>query len=268
MDDIRMFVSLPFMRDGTDRDYPDRIRDFKAPELRRYLHALEEEIASAAEGLEDCRIRTLEFGVGSFCHIPADDLEALYQQIRRFFTVAPDLAVTLQATPRGFDFYRLTAAKHLGQATIRFLIPGMDPAQLRECGFCGPEEILAALDVCFQNAYHRFQCLLSPRANPTREMLRSTLEQLLPKGPDAFLFDAPLTDEQRHLVRDTLGEDFREHGEAWYRGGRLPAEEPEDQLGCGLGAVTCFDGIRVRSTTDLDFYCTHATEFDLLVQPI
>ena len=40
MDPIRLFISLPFQRDGNERDYPDCIRDFKAPELNRYLRAL------------------------------------------------------------------------------------------------------------------------------------------------------------------------------------------------------------------------------------
>ena len=268
MEDIRLFVSLPFQKDGTERDFPDRIRDFKAPELRRYLRALEEEIVSAAEGLEDCRVRSLEFGTGSFCHIPADDLEELYALIRRHFSLASDLSVTLGATPRGFDFYRLTAARHLNQAMIRFRFPGLDPEQLRERGFCGPEEILAALEVCFQNGYHRFQCALSPQANPEPERLRDCLAQLLPKGPEAILFDAPLTAEQRECVQALLEPVFQAGPEGWYRGGRFPAGEPADQIGCGLGAVTCFDGIRVRASTDFAYYCEHAADFESLVQPI
>ena len=33
MDPIRLFISLPFQRDGNREDYPGCIRDFKAPEL-------------------------------------------------------------------------------------------------------------------------------------------------------------------------------------------------------------------------------------------
>ena len=64
MDPIRLFISLPFQRDGNREDDPDCIRDFKAPELNRYLRALREEIASASEGMEDCEVTELVFGVG------------------------------------------------------------------------------------------------------------------------------------------------------------------------------------------------------------
>ena len=268
MDPVRLFISLPFQRDGNAQDYPDCIRLFKAPELNRYLSALREEIASAAEGLEDCLVTELVFGVGSFCHIPADDLEALYRLIGEHFQLSAKVKVTLQAAPRGFDFYRLTAARHMNQALIHFLTPSLYEDALREAGFCPAGELLAALEVCFQNGYHRFCCVVSPKRNPTPGSLRATLTGLLEKGPCGFCFDAPLNVGERQLVAETLGESYRETPEGWFLPGSAQSAAQIDQIGCGLAAVTQVGEVRVKASADLDFYCAHATDFESLVQPI
>jgi hypothetical protein len=268
MDPIRLFISLPFQRDGTAQDYPDCIRDFRAPELNRYLGALREEIVSAAEGLEDCQVTELVFGVGSFCHIPSDDLEKLYQLIGERFRLSRRVDVTLQAAPRGFDFFRLTAAKHLNQALIRFLTPSLDEDALRKAGFCAAEEIRGALDVCFQAGYRRFCCVVSPSWNPTPELLRHTLSGLLQTGPCGFCFDGGLSGEQRRIVSETLGEAYRETPEGWFLPGFVPPHAGIDQIGCGLAAVTQVGEVRVQASSDLDFYCAHAADFEALVHTI
>ena len=268
MDPIRLFLSLPFQRDGNSRDYPDCIREFKAPELNRYLRALREEIVSAAEGLEDCEVTELVFGVGSFCHIPQDDLEALYCLVGERFRLSPRVAVTLCAAPRGFDFYRLNAARHLNQAMIRFLTPSLDENALSDAGFCPASELLNALDVCFQAGYHRFCCIVSPRRNPTAEQLRMTLAGLLEKRPGGFCFDAPLNGEQQRIVSETLGESYRETPEGWFLPGAERHAAEIDQIGCGLAAVTQVGEVRVQASADLDFYCAHAADFEALVHPI
>ena len=268
MDSIRLFISLPFQRDGIAREYPDCIRDFRAPELNRYLHALREEIASAAEGLEDCQVSELVFGVGSFCHIPSDDLEALYDLIGKSFRLSRRVDVSLQAAPRGFDFFRLTSAKHLNQAMIRFLTPSLDAEALREAGFCQAEEIIEALDVCFQAGYHRFCCVVSPARNPTPELFRRTLSGLLQKGPCGFCFDGGLSEEQRRIVSETLGGAYRETLEGWFLPGSVPPHAAIDQIGCGLASVTQVGEVRVQASSDLDFYCAHAADFEALVHPI
>lgn len=268
MDPIRLFISLPFQRDGTARDYPDCIREFKAPELNRYLRALREEIRSAAEGMEDCLVTELVFGVGSFCHVPADDLEELYRLIGECFRLSPRLAVTLRAAPRGFDFYRLNAARHLNQARIRFLTPSLDEDALREAGFCAADTLLEALEVCFQAGYHRFCCVVSPDRNPTPELLRGTLAGLLEKGPCGFCFDAELSGEQRRIVSETLGEAYRETPEGWFLPGAVRPEAGIDQIGCGLAAVTQVGEVRVKASADLDYYCAHAADFEALVHPV
>ena len=268
MDPIRLFVSLPFQRDGKAEDYPDCIRSFKAPELNRYLRALREEIPCAAEGMEDCVVTELVFGVGSFCHIPSDDLEELYRLIGECFPLSPKLAVTLQSAPRGFDFYRLTAAKHLREATIRFLTPSLDDAALADAGFCTAKEVLDALEVCFQNGYHRFCCVVSPKRNPTPGSLRATLTGLLEKGPCGFCFDAPLNVGERQLVAETLGERYCETPEGWFLPGFAPPAAEIDQIGCGLAAVTQVGEVRVQASADLDFYCANAADFEALVHPI
>ena len=268
MDPIRLFVSLPFQKDGTAEDYPDCIRSFKAPELNRYLRALREEIRCAAEGLEDCQVTELVFGVGSFCHIPSDDLEGLYRLIGECFRVSAKLAVTLQAAPRGFDFYRLTAAKHMREAMICFLTPSLDETALRETGFCTAKEVLDALEVCFQNGYHRFCCVVSPACAPEPETLRATLTGLREKGPCGFCFDAPLSAQQRQTVAEALGDAYRETPEGWFLPGMSMSRAQIDQIGCGLAAVTQVGEVRVKANADLDFYCAHATDFEALVQPI
>ena len=268
MDPIRIFISLPFQRDGTAEDYPDCIRDFKARELNRYLPALREEIRSAAEGMEDCEVTEIVFGVGSFCHIPAVDMEEIYRLICERFRVSRKVAVTLRAAPRGFDFYRLNAARHLNQAMIRFLTPSLDAEMLREAGFCPADELLGALDVCFQAGYRRFCCAVSPERNPRPEMLRETLAGLLEKHTCGFCFDGALSAEQREIVSETLGEAYGESAAGWFLPGYEAHAAEIDQIGCGLAAVTQVGEVRVQASADLDFYCAHAADFEALVHPI
>ncbi len=266
MEPIRLFISLPFLTCGREEDYPLCLRRFRAPELRRYLEALRREIPAAAEGLEDCAVTEVEFGLGSFTHLPPEDLEALYRLIGKHFRLEKHCAVTLQAAPAGFDFFRLNAARHMDQAWLRFLIPSLDAEQLRAAAFGTPEEALAALEVCYQDNYHRFTCRLSPKYNPTPEILRASLTGLLAKRPGGFLFDAPLGDEERALVRETLPAEYRETPQGWLRGDLEPPAPAAGQVGCGLGAVTRFGDSEARSSTDFDFYCAHSDDFELLVQ--
>ncbi len=268
MDKIRLFISLPFQRDGRAQDYPDCIREFKAPELNRYLTALREEIASAGEGMEDCQVTELVFGTGSICHIPPDDLEELYALIGKHFRVSPKVQISLQATPRGFDFFRLTAAKHLNQAMLYFLTPSLDESVLQGLSFPAQTEVLTALDVCFQAGYHRFCCMVSPKWNPADGQLEATLRLLLQKGPCGFRFDSPLNVEQRRAVLSVLGERFEETPEGWFLPDTAPQREEIDQIGCGLAAITQVGDVRVQASSDLDFYCAHATDFEALVHPI
>lgn len=267
MDNIRLFLSLPFQRDGNAADYPDCVKQFRARELDRYLQALRAEIVSAAEGLEDCLVTELECGVGSFCHIPSDELEALFDLVRRHYRLSPHAAVSLRAAPSGFDFYRLTAAKHLNEARIDFLTPCLDDDRLAELGFCKAEAILNALDVCFQAGYHRFTCLLSPRCHSIAEELGASAASLAQKKPGAIRFDAPLTPEEREAVASALGGSYHPDGDAWLREGfSLARDESLDQIGCGLAAVSKAGETLVKATADFDFYCEHSTEFELLIE--
>lgn len=268
MEAVKLFISLPFQKDGTEEAFPGRLRAFRAPELNRYLDALRREIRSAAEGMEDTEVSALEFGFGSFCHIPPDDLAALYSLIGSCFRLKPGLRVTLNATPRGFDFYRLNAARQAGEAQIRFLTPCVQDEGLRAAGFGTAEELLGALDVCFQAGYHRFVCELSPACHPTAAALADSLGKLLQKRPEGFTFDAQLTPEQRETAARLLCPSYVERPEGFFLPRAVPVEPEEDQLGCGLGAVTRFGGAAVRNTTDFDFYCEHAEDFELIAKPI
>ena len=269
MDNIRLFLSLPFQRDGLSTDYPDCVKTFRAPDLDRYLGALREEIVSAAYALDDCSISELRFGVGSFCHIPSVNLEALYRLVSKHYHLSPRLSVSLRTAPRGFDFYSLTAAKHLKEARIDFLTPCLDPDVLREMDFCPPEDILSALDTCFQSGYYRFTCTLSPRRCTSPGKLGEAISEMKQRKPGAFMFDSDLNDSQRHSVKNALGDDYHEEANKWLRNDfSIPYDENIDQIGCGLCAVTSVDDVKVKSTSDLAFYCDHPDEFDRLIHPL
>ena len=268
MENIRLFISLPFQRDGLAQDYPDCIQRFRAAEMNCYLKALQEEIRSAAFGMEDCAVSELVFGTGSYCHFPPEDLEELFALIGRCFQLRRDLAVTVQAAPRGFDFFQLTCARHLNEALIRFLTPCLDDERLREIGFCASEEILNALDVCFQSGYRRFVCRVSTRCHENAGALRATLEGLRARSPAAIEFDAPPEAELRLTAAEVLGKGYLETASGWLRADYQPVFDPAiDQIGCGLAAVTRFGDTRVKTTSDLNFYCEHAEDFEALVHP-
>jgi hypothetical protein len=126
--------------------------------------------------------------------------------------------------------------------------------------------LLNALDVCFQAGYPRFCCVVSPAKNPAPEQLRGTLAGLLAKRPCGFCFDEALSEEQRPIVCEALGDTYRETPEGWFLPGLETHAAEIDQIGCGLAAVSKAGDTLVRATSDFDFYCEHSTEFELLIE--
>jgi hypothetical protein len=270
MEKLKLFISLPFRREGSPDAYPDSVFQFDVCTIRSYLQALRNEIEAAAYGMEDCQVTEITFGIGSYCHLLTTDVEDLYRLISQKFQVSPKVHVQLRATAAGFDFYRMTTARHLNMAQIVFDLPSMDETELKNAGFyTAPDAIRKALDGCFQNAYHHLVFRISPRSNPTDEILRDTVTQLLRYKPELFAFSEGPSNDQMQLMRDLLlPAGYIEVSGQFQKNTYQPPEAADLQIGCGLNSLTKMDQAAFRTTSDLAFYCEHSTEFELLVNPV
>ena len=269
MTPLRIDLSLPFRLEGTREDFPEAIFSFTASDTRRYLTALRKEILAGAEGMEDCLVTELSFGPGSFCHYASEDIEGLFTLVRSCFRVSPKAHITLEATPAGFDFYRLTVARHLMEATLVFEIPAMEDAALHKAGYLTDVlGIQKALDVCFQNAYRHLAFRLPARYHVERKDWERSIGMLLPYKPTAFLLPGAGTKDIGE-IQSILPSGWRMGQQGAFREGSreeafFASPSPKERIGCGLGAYTQLEGLRVRNTTSLEVYCRVSPDFTLL----
>ena len=264
----RVFISLPFRTDGLEAEHPGCLKSFDARHINRFLSALEREIQSTAEECDDLQVREIVLGNGSAAHFTADDLTGMIRSVRNHFRVSQEVAIRLTMTPSGFDFYKLSAVKQMGNVSICFEIPALTEDSLREGGYhCSAEKASDALNCCFQNGFRAFAVSLSARSLKTEEA-ESTLKTLLAVHPEEISLQESASSELRQTAESMFSGAgwLRAENNRWYRE-RIPKQvRCAAQIGCGPNAVSVFDGLAVRTTSDFDFYCDHADDFEALAE--
>ncbi len=267
MEPLKLSISIPFRVDGKSEEHPGCVRPKTAPQINRYLRALEKEIIASSEDMEDYQVQEIAFELGSFTHLGNDDPKKILQLIKEHYSVNPEPTITLNATPSALNFYRLVAIKQLKSAKIRLEVPSLDPLGLSKAGFeTTAEEVQQALDCCFQNGFRELEILISPSVQPSDEAFANVLTATANIHPYKISFDTTPTDEQYRLaVRILTAKGMIEKNGAFY------SEEPgyqrhiPEQLGCGLAAVSIMEGVAITSTDDFDFYCDHSEDYEALV---
>ena len=263
----RLFISLPFRTDGIETAYPGCLKTFDARDLDRFLAALDRELRTVAEECDEIQVQEIALGNGSAAHFPADDLTKMIRLIRESFHVSPRARISLTMTPSGFDFYKLSAVRQLGNAAICFELPGLTEETLRSGGYrCSVKKAEDALNCCFQNGFTDFEVSLTEKKLEPEEAER-TLQTLLAVHPKKITLRDDAEPDFRQTVDDRLtAAGWSRKDNHWYREAQSSMPRCAVQIGCGPGAVSVFDGVPVKSTADFDFYCAHSDDFEALVK--
>ena len=266
MDPARIFISIPFRIDGKASEHPGCLQTFDSRQINRYLAALEKDIAAAAEDSDDLQIQEIILGNGSACHLTADDLTAVVSLVRKHFSVISHFRFIVHTTPSGFDFYKLSAIRHLGRAIVIFDIPALTDEGLLAAGYhCDCVKAAAALSCCFENGFRDFACSVSAAySNP--EQYASMLRQILSFQPERIILPDH-TGAEYVKISDTVpgGSGYLKEGNTWYRDSIPPVSLCRTQIGCGPYSISIFDGTAVRTTADFEYYCDHSDDFEALV---
>ena len=267
MESARVLISLPFRAEGMEQEHPECLRHFDARDLNRFFAALEREIRTTSEDSADLAVEEIVVGNGSCAHLTADDLTGLIRTVRENFRVSPDARIFLTMTPAGFDFYKLSAVRSLGNAEIRFEIPGLTDETLCAAGYhCDAQKAMAAPDCCFQNGFRKYSILLTAGRLP-REETEMTMQKLRDLRPEAVILRNDAEADLAEAAEKTFSSaEWLRAGTGWYREKLPPASRCTVQLGFGPGGVTVFEGAALKSTSDFNFYCGHSDDFEALVR--
>lgn len=266
METAKIYISLPFRVDGPEEDYPGCLKSFDARHMDRFFSALYQEIRLVSEESDDLLVQEIEIGNGSAAHLTADDLTGIIRTIQQQFHVSPKRKIRLTMTPSGFDFYKLSAVRQLGSASIRFEFPSLADENLQTHGYhCSGKQVAAALDTCFQNAFRSFSVFLTAK-DLEPEKAEITLRKLLSVHPEEILLRTDAAQPFVRTAENMLSKaGWTQEENHWYRDKVPSLPHCTVQIGCGPGAISIFDGIPVKTTADFDFYCNHAGDFEALV---
>lgn len=265
MEAARIFISLPFRTDGLEKEHPECLKSFDSRHINRFLSALHQEIAAASEECNDLSVREIVMGNGSASHLAADDLTDIIRRIQKHFRVDPQRTIRLTMTPSGFDFYKLAAVRQMRNADICFELPDLTDEGLREAGYhCTGKQALGVLETCFQNAYRDYAVFLTSK-NMEAESAEQVLKKILAAHPKEIILSPDAQPPFVNTAACVLAEEgWVRSGLHWVRDRVLPPSRCTVQIGCGPGAISVFDGMPVRTTTDFDFYCDHADDYEAL----
>jgi oxygen-independent coproporphyrinogen-3 oxidase len=100
---------------------------FDADLKTRYLGALRQEIAAAADGTQ---ADTIFFGGGTPSLLEPEEIAAVVESCRRAFTLAPDAEITLEANPETVDESRLRGFRHAGVNRVSFGVQSFHDTEL------------------------------------------------------------------------------------------------------------------------------------------
>ncbi|MBQ9269825.1 MAG: coproporphyrinogen dehydrogenase HemZ [Oscillospiraceae bacterium] len=159
--------------------------------LDPYLHALEQEIHAAAQGLQDRprRIRTVYIGGGTPTTLSAHQLSWLLDTLQREFDLSGCLELTVEAgRPDTLDPEKLHALKAGGVTRISINPQTMDDRVLKIMGRShSSADILRAFDQALQAGHKDINMdLIAGLPGDTPEGFSRTLDQVLSLSPSSI----------------------------------------------------------------------------------
>jgi putative oxygen-independent coproporphyrinogen III oxidase len=100
----------------------------------RYIRAFASEIAAVAARVPGREVATIFFGGGTPSLMQPSTVQAILDTIAKYWTVAPDVEVTLEANPTSVDATRFRGYRSAGVNRVSLGVQALDDAALKELG--------------------------------------------------------------------------------------------------------------------------------------
>lgn len=281
---LKLFISTPFRSFGTTRLFPDSLFGVGDALKAAYVEALIVEIASAAYGMEGMVVDEVEFGCGPASSLTSEQLARVMRAVRDNFRVAGDVRIHGIEIPGGLtvDYAGFCKNNHVEYLELEFL--SADALALRAEGLPPASD---ASVTCFQVTYFtgasQLGILLDARLGRDERAFRKSVAEALGRDP-LFVRAIGLNEsadtggciaalrtlcEKHGLVEvgagALAGPGVRVYARKGFRG--LP-ETHANQVGCGVNAMSIFDGICYKTTGDLSQYLAHSVDFPIIARQV
>jgi oxygen-independent coproporphyrinogen-3 oxidase len=255
---------------------------------RRYLEALEREIASALPMLSEYSFPAIYFGGGSPSVMNPDALAKLLRDLRKLLNFEHGAEVTIEVMPQTVGTPNLSGLASGGYNRISLSVQSVLPAELEtlECGF-NVQQIQDAVLFLDRFRFNNVNLdIMYGIPGQTETSWRRTLLAACSFAPahiSAYPFLAldgetenglRMSDEELTVLRQQAIQVLGEYGYKSYTANHFARDgrqskyvrlrlEGMDYIGLGLGARSLVDSISYANTTDWNTYLAHSANFEL-----
>lgn len=291
MKPLELYVHIPFC--ARKCLYCDFL-SFRAllPVQEAYVQKLTEEIQAAGVVAEGCQVDTIFIGGGTPTILDGGMIRKITDAIRGCFLVSPDAEVTIEANPGTLTPQKLDTYRGCGINRISLGLQSADNQELKSLGrIHNFEEFLKSFERARQAGFWNVNVdLMSALPGQTLESWKNTLKKVAMLKPEhisaySLMIEEntpfwerygdggcgggrwlPLPDEETERQMYKLTRAFLEE-QGYYRyeisNYAKPGHECRhntgywtgvEYLGLGLGASSCFKGVRFSNETDLNAY--------------
>lgn len=281
---LKLFISTPFRSFGTRRLFPDSLFGVGDELKDAYVDALVAEIGAAAYGTDGMLVDEIEFGYGPASSLSSEQLGRVMRAVRGSFRVAGDARIHGADVPGGVTVDHAGFCKNNRVEYLELELLSSDALALHAEGLPPANEAVLA---CFQVTYFtggpQLGILLDARLDCDLRAFRRSVTEALGRSPlfvrTVGLDESADADGYRAGLRELCaGHGLVEVGagalaslgtavfaQKGFRG--LPAAHA-CQIGCGLNAVSVFDGVHFKSTDDLACYLAHSADFSAIAHRV
>ncbi len=280
---LKLSISTPFRSFGCATRFPDSV--FGAGEAAKasYTDALVAEIESAAAGMDEMRVDEVELCCGPSSCLSSEQLARVMRMVRANFHLADDVLIHGIEAPGGLsvDHAGFCKNNHVSYLEIEQL--SADPMALKALSLPNAND---ACVMCFQVAYFtgapRLGILLDASLDKDMRRWHASINQALGRSP-LFVRACGLAGDEAQERAAALEAACARHGMSRVDAGALSAPDTlvfgqagfaglpgphANQLGCGLNAVSRFDGVTFKNTGDLNAYIAHSTDFAAIARRV
>lgn len=267
---LKLSLSLPFRNQGTAQCFPDALFLYRSEDKKAYLQALFREIESAALGMEQASVTTLEIINGISTHWSYDELSALLLTIKKHFKLSADCTLFMQTMPGCISIDTLNFCRNFHVTALNIDFVTTDLKEQEQLKLLPVKDNMDISATVFKQA-HFLQygfTLYGNGANHNEAVLRHTLLDALYYDPLFLQFHQLfLTPSLKAIL---LEKDYLCQSEYCFVHQRasFKLEEPKEVIGLGLNAITRLEEEVFKNTSKLDLYLQASDRFDVIAQKI
>lgn len=252
--------------------------------LHFYAMAVQKEILANAPEYEDCEITAIHFGGGMASTLTGQDFYQIYKTLKDNYHIAEHAPVTVRSTFLDINSGSLPFHRRVGIQRYDFEVMSLDPMDFTALQY--PNTLGWTQDV--NNVIHAAQfhnlgyvLLYGKDSISSVHFRRSLLNAAYSHACHVILqryegTDSPSDDETAAKRVQEAREILTENGFREYLPLRFAKEGHEDQysinraagmehIAFGMGAVSCFDGVRSTNTMDMKTYFLHSDDYEQII---